>query len=169
MNEICFADVGCGLDTAPSDSYPVPDPQLALWIPIVIGVIAVLLVGATFSYIRVAHKKKQLDSQMTEMQKKIEAVKNIDNDLDNINQVVDDAKKQQASLIMKRAALQGTPSTWIDSPDTLVPVTPEDEEYWSVFEKMRVAIPNVHISKLWRVQNKSLSNHLSYYNSQGSA
>ena len=87
MNEICFADVGCGLGTAPSDSYPVPDPQLALWIPIVIGVIAVLLVGATFSYLHVARKKKQLDSQMTEMQKKIEAIKNIDSDLDNINQM----------------------------------------------------------------------------------
>eukprot|EP00579_Thalassiosira_antarctica_P016237 CAMPEP_0201944724 /NCGR_PEP_ID=MMETSP0903-20130614/53539_1 /ASSEMBLY_ACC=CAM_ASM_000552 /TAXON_ID=420261 /ORGANISM="Thalassiosira antarctica, Strain CCMP982" /LENGTH=763 /DNA_ID=CAMNT_0048487777 /DNA_START=171 /DNA_END=2460 /DNA_ORIENTATION=- len=108
-------------------------------------------------------KKETIGFTNEEMQKKIEAVKNIDNDLDNINQVVDDAKKRQASLIMKRAALQGTPSTWIDSPDTLVPVTPEDEEYWSVFEKMRVTIPNVHISKLWRVQNKSLWSYYSFH------
>ena len=156
---VCFAGVGCGLDSAPSDSYPVPEPppdELALWIPIVIGIIAVLLVGAIFSYLRVRGKWKEQASQMTEMQKKMEAIKNIDNDLDDINQVVDKAKKRQESLIMKRAAIQGTPSTWSDSPDILVPLTPEDEEYWSVFEKMRTTIPNVHISKLWRVQNKSL-------------
>jgi len=164
LTEFCFADVGCRLDSAPSDSYPVPEPRLAVWIPAVIGVIAALLVGATFSYIRVARKKKQMASQMTEMQKKIEAVKNIDNDLDDINKVVDDAKRQQASLIMKRAALQGgVPSTWVDSPDTLVPVTPEDEEYWAVFEKMRETIPDVHISKLWRVQNKSLWSYYSFH------
>jgi len=164
LREICFAGVACGLNSAPSDSYPVPEPQLAVWIPAVIGIIAVLLVGATFSYIRVARKKKQMASQMSDMQKKIEAVKNIDNDLDNINKVVDDAKKQRATLIMERAALQGgVPSTWVVSPDTLVPVTPEDEEYWSVFEKMRETIPDVHISMLWRVQNKPLWSYYSFH------
>lgn len=166
MRDICFAGVGCGLDSAPSDSYPVPEPppdELALWIPIVIGIIAVLLVGAIFSYLRVRGKWKEQASQMTEMQKKMEAIKNIDNDLDDINQVVDKAKKRQESLIMKRAAIQGTPSTWSDSPDILVPLTPEDEEYWSVFEKMRTTIPNVHISKLWRVQNKSLWSFYSFH------
>jgi len=166
IREVCFADVGCGLNSAPNDSYPVPDPipnKLARWVPTVISIIAVLLVGVTFRYILVARKKKELASQMTAIQKKMEAMKNIDTELMDIGQIVEEAKKRQASLITKRAALQDTPSTWSDSLETLVPISPEDEEYWSVFTKMRETLPNVHISSLWRVQNSSLWSYYSFH------
>lgn len=166
INSICFAVAGCGLDSAPDDSYPVPEPpphKLARWVPIVIAVIAALLVSVTFKYVRVHRKKKELASRMTAMQMRVEEMKNIDNELLDINQVVEEAKKRQASLIMKRAALQDTPSTWSDSLDTLVPVTPEDEEYWSIFEKLRQTIPDIHISSLWRVQNSSLWSYYSFH------
>jgi len=106
---------------------------------------------------------KELVSSMTELEKKVKALNSIDDDLDNLNKVVDDAKARQQSLIMKRAALQGTPSTWTESSDILVPVTPEDEEYWSVLESMRATIPNAHISQLHRVQNESLWSYYSFH------
>lgn len=98
------------------------------------------------------------------MQKKMEAMKNIDNELLDINEVVEEAKRKQASLIMKRAALQETPATWSnDTLDTLVPVPPEDEQYWAVLEKLRETMPDGHISKLWRVQNSSLWSYYSFH------
>ena len=166
LKDTCFAPSTCGLNIAPMDSYPVPEPapiQLAVWIPIVLAVIALLLVGITYRYIRIYQDKKELLSSMTELEKKVKALNSIDDDLDNLNKVVDDAKKKQQSLIMKRAALQGTPSTWTESSDILVPVTPEDEEYWSVLESMRATIPNAHISQLHRVQNESLWSYYSFH------
>ena len=166
LKDTCFAPNACGLNIAPFDSYPIPEPapvQLAVWIPIVLSLIAMLLVGITYRYIRIYHDKKELLSSMTELEKKVKALNSIDDDLDNLNKVVDDAKARQQSLIMKRAALQGTPSTWTESSDILVPVTPEDEEYWSVLESMRATIPNAHISQLHRVQNESLWSYYSFH------
>ena len=167
---ICWAEIGCGVEEAPSDSYPVPPIKLPVWVSIVISIIAVLLLGITYRYVRVARRKKELKRQktemslqMSEMQKKIDEVKNIDQDLDNIDQAVGDAQRRKQSLIMKRADILGTPSTWTESPDTLVQVKPDDEEYWQVLEKMRHTIPDVNISQLWRVQNKSLWSYYSFH------
>ena len=143
----CPSDMECTDQDDQSICQPIVEKSV--WIPIFISIIAVLLVGSTVGYFRVTRK--------------IDAMKKIDSELDDINQAVDKAKKRQELLIMERAALQKTPLTSSDSPDILVPVTPEDDEYWSVIEKMRITIPNVHISKLWRVQNKSLWSYYSFH------
>ena len=166
LEEMCFAPNACGLNIAPMDSYPIPEPapvQLAVWIPIVLTIIALLLISITYRYIRIYQDKKELVSSMSELEKKVKALNSIDDDLDNLNKVVDDAKERQQALIMKRAALQGTPSTWTESSNILVPVTSEDEEYWSVLESMRATIPNAHISQLHRVQNESLWSYYSFH------
>ena len=36
---VCFAGVGCGLDSAPDDSPPVPPDPIAVWVPVVIGLL----------------------------------------------------------------------------------------------------------------------------------
>ena len=36
---VCFAGVGCGLDSAPDDSPPVPTDPVAIWVPVVIGLL----------------------------------------------------------------------------------------------------------------------------------
>lgn len=132
--------------------------------PAFIAVLLLLLVLIPLAVYLVRRQKKKTDKakkQMTEVQRKIEAMNNIDIELGGIDEVIEKAMRRQKSLIMKRAALQDdTPSTWTKSLDTLVSVPPEDEEYWAVIEKIRITIPNAHISKLWRVQNSSL---WSYY------
>jgi len=49
-----------------------------------------------------------------------------------------------------------TPETWDPSAnEVLVDVSPYDDEYWMVNEKLKQSMNDAHISKLWRVQNAS--------------
>ncbi len=155
-NSICFAAVGCGVTEVPSDKYPVPPVPISLLISVVIPIILVLLVAVTIFYCRTRQKKKRLKDSMTEIQKKMEAMKRIDGDLNDIDRQVEDAKRRQASLILQRAELQGMPDTWTEALDTIVDVAPEDKQYWTVLDRMRESMDDVYISKLWRVQVRSL-------------
>jgi hypothetical protein len=139
---ICFAQVGCGLSKAPSDEYPVPEEPPSVLLTVVIPIILALLFVVTFFYFRTRQKKKRLKDRL----------KKIDEDLGNVNKQVENAKRRQASLILQRAELQGMPETWSDTVDTIVEVPPEDEQYWTVLDRMRESMDDVHISKLWRIQ-----------------
>ena len=86
----------------------------------------------------------------------MEAMKRIDGDLHDIDRQVEDAKRRQASLILQRAELQGMPDTWTETVNTIVEVTPEDKQYWTVLDRMRESMDDAHISKLWRVQVRSI-------------
>jgi hypothetical protein len=163
IGSICWASSGCGLDAPPSDQYPVPKEKVAIWIPILISGIAVLLLFVTGKYFRTRRKKTALKSSMTEMRKKMEAMKNIDNELLDIDKQVEEAKRKQASLILKRSELQEKPDTWSDSTDRLVAVPPEDGEYWTIDARLKATMPDAHISKLWRVQNTSLWTYYSFH------
>ena len=163
LRDFCFADVGCNLFAAPLDSYPVPGQPVSKAVTIAIPIILALFSLVLWRYCRSKAKKRRLKSTMTEMQKRVEAMKEIDNDLLNIDEMVEAAKKRQAELIERRAALQDVPDTWSNDIRTLVEVPPDDEQYWSVLERMRSTMPDVYISKLWRVQNTSLWTYYSFH------
>jgi len=162
IKAVCFAEVGCGLAAAPSDSYPIPEGPPSPLV-FVIPVILVLLLSVTCLYCRTKRKKRLLKESMTEMQKRMEAMKRIDGELLDIDQQVEDAKRRQASLILQRAELQGLPDTWSDTLSTTVEVSPEDEQYWAVLDRMRESMDDAFISKLWRIQNTSLWSYYSFH------
>ncbi len=111
---------------------------------------------------------KALESSMSEIQKKMEAMKRIDDELLDIDEQVETAKQRRQSLILKRATLQEKPDTWSDCDACLVEVTPGQDQYWQVAARLQETMADAHISKLWRIQNNSLwayylfhKNHLS--------
>uniref|UniRef100_A0A7S2I1X7 Poly [ADP-ribose] polymerase n=1 Tax=Helicotheca tamesis TaxID=374047 RepID=A0A7S2I1X7_9STRA len=163
LEDICWAEIGCQHSKAPSDKYPVPPTKLAAWAIAVMTIISVLVVALAVKYWRSHQKKKQLKSSISEMQKKMDAMKNIDSELLDLDKQVEDAKRRQASLILKRADLQEMPLTWSDSDETLVEVTPEDDQYWSVQNKLKETMDDAWISKIWRVQNTSLWTYYSFH------
>jgi hypothetical protein len=97
------------------------------------------------------------------VRKKMGEMKNIDNELVDIQEQVEAAKLKQASLILKRSALQEKPDTWSDSTERLVPVPAEDDQYWTIDARLKATMPDAHISKLWRVQNTSLWTYYSFH------
>lgn len=164
-DQVCFAQVGCGFTTitAPSDTYPLPEESPSLLLIVVIPIILLLLLAVTCLYFRTQQKKRRLKESMTEMQKKMEAMKKIDGELDDIGQQVENAKRRQNSLILQRAQLQGMPDYWTETSDTIVEVSPNDEQYWEVLDLLQETMDDVHISKLWRCQNTSLWSYYSFH------
>jgi type II secretory pathway pseudopilin PulG len=149
IGSICFASFGCGLDEPPSDKFPVDPPdkeELDVWVPIIISVIAALLLFVTCQYFRTRNKLEKIDNELLDIDKQVEI-----------------AKLKQASLILQRSELQEKPDTWSDSTDRLVAVPPEDGQYWTIDARLKSAMPDAHISKLWRVQNKSLWSYYSFH------
>ena len=48
------------------------------------------------------------------------------------------------------------PDTWTpNSKEILVEVTPHEDEYWNVHNKLQESMDDAFISKLWRVQNSA--------------
>lgn len=150
IQNVCFAEVGCGLDTAPSSDYPVPKDPVELYVVIVIPLIGILLLFFVVKYFRGRRKKKALKAR-------------IDGELLDIDKAVEKARKRQEALILKRGAMEKKPSHWNDSTETLVGVTPDDEQYWAVADRLRKTMPDAHISSLWRVQNTSLWSYYSFH------
>ena len=165
ISDICWAVDGCSLASPQSDKYPVPPPpeKVPIWVAIVIPLIALVVVALSCKYWRSKRKKKLLKSNIDELQGRLKAMNNIDDELVGLDKTVEDAKAKQQLLIMKRFALQGTPTTWSDAKETLVEVPPDNEQYWQVCDKLKATMDNAWISKLWRVQNKSLWTFYSFH------
>ena len=157
-NEICWALEGCALEEPPSDKYPVPgiNVKLPTWVLVVIPITVVLMLALGLKYWRSKRK-------ITKLKTRIEAMNHIDDELAGLNQQVEDAKNRQASLILKREELQDFPDTWSDAKETLVEVTPMDEQYWFVQNKLHESMDDGWISKVWRVQNKPLWTYYSFH------
>ncbi len=154
---ICWPQpFGCYRESGPNDKYGVP---VAVWIYIVFPIIALLLALIAGLLIKYFLDRKN----MKEMKEKLKAIDNIDEQLANIDDQVDDAKKRQNILLRKREELQDTPDTWSASSDILVEVLPEDDQYWNVARELRQSMVDAWISKVWRVQNKPLWNYYSFH------
>ena len=153
---ICFAEVGCGLTKVPLDSYPVPKERVETWVIVIISLITAVLLFLAYKY-------WSARSEISDIQKKMEAMQKIDSELDDLGAQVEAAKEKQASLIRRRAELQETPDTWTASDQILVEVDPTDDQYWQVSDRLQATMSDAHISKLWRVQNTSLWTYYSFH------
>jgi hypothetical protein len=163
LDRICFAEIGCHRKENPSDKYPVAAKAVEIWIITVITVMLVLLIAVGFKYWRSRSKKNALKSSMSEIEKKMKAMKEIDDEIVDIDDKVEAAKERQASLMQKRAALIEKPDTWSASPEILVEVMPNDPQYWEVCNRLQGDMPDAYISKLWRIQNNSLWTYYSFH------
>jgi len=155
---ICFPDVGC-VNEFPSDKYPVPPIPIQVWVLVVLPIIIILWFIFAYRYFRTKQKKKALKQSITSIQQKMK----IDVQLDDLNAEIDAAKVKKEMLIKERFQLQKKPETWTASDEILIEVMPKDSQYWDVFEKLRQDMPDVYISKLWRVQNSSLWTYYSFH------
>jgi ABC-type branched-subunit amino acid transport system substrate-binding protein len=160
LSSICWAQEGCNLQEPPSDKYPVPLINVPAvvqdWVYVVIPIIVLLMLALGVKYWRSKRK-------ITKLKTRIEAMNNIDDELAGLNQQVENAKKRQASLILKREELQDYPDTWSEAKETLVELTPQDEQYWFVQNKLHESMADGWISKVWRVQNKPLWTYYSFH------
>jgi len=160
FQKICFAQIGCSNNVFPTDRYPEDTTRVDTWVIVVIPTMFLLLLVVLLKYWRSRVKKKYY---LSEMEKKLKAMGKIDAELLDINNQVEVATKRQASLILKRAELLEIPGTWTNTNETIVDVTPNDSEYWDVFDKLKKTKPDAYISRLWRVQNKPLLTYYSFH------
>ena len=162
---ICFAGVfGCGGEV-PSDSYPIRLEQWMLALICTFSVVLVLLVcrlgyvmyrkRAVVSQLtemeqKVAAIHNELEDvdQLTEkLSKRRESLieERVDlqsrpptrNDSTDILVKVEKLRKRRESLFEESVDLLSRPPTRNDSTDILVEVKPNDNQYWTVFNKMR--------------------------------
>ena len=160
---VCFAGTGCGVDI-PDDSYPVPNVKLDTWVLVVIPMISIFLVLVACKYWRSRLGKRRIKENMTELERKMLAIQNIDDDLVDIDKQVEAAKQKKDRLIMARMTLKdNVPETWTDSTEVLVEVEPHDAQYWNVTERLQETMEDAHISKLWRIQNAALWSYYSFH------
>jgi ABC-type branched-subunit amino acid transport system substrate-binding protein len=163
LDSICFAVTGCNLESFPSDQYPVPAKTVEVWVIAVITVMLVLLIAVGLKYEISRRKTLALKSSMSEIEKKMKAMQEIDDEIVDIDDKVEAAKRRQASLMQKRAALIEKPDTWSASAEILVEVLPHDPQYWEVYNRLHGDMSDAHISKLWRIQNNSFWTYYSFH------
>jgi hypothetical protein len=157
ISGICFAEVGCGQEAAPSDSYPVPISPISLSFVIVGPLIFSLFVFALWKYVNTKRKKKRLKEDLANQAQDVKQLKEMTAEAD---EKVRREKEKRDALILERGKME-RPKTWTDCGEQiLVEVAPQDEEYWTVHNKFRETMCDAHISKIWRVQNINL---WSYY------
>ncbi|KAI2502804.1 hypothetical protein MHU86_11628 [Fragilaria crotonensis] len=162
-SSICFAVAGCNLEEIPSSSYPVPPQAVELWVVVLITAMMAVLVAVGLKYEQKRRKTLALQSSMSEIEKKIKAMQEIDDEILDIDDKVEAAKRRQATLMQKRAALIEKPDTWSASNEILVEVLPNDPQYWEVCTRLQADMSDAHISKLWRIQNNSLWTYYSFH------
>ena len=89
---------------------------------------------------------------------------NNDNKLIDVHKQLEDAKRKQKELLEKQLELRDLPPTWDETrPEILVEVTPTDQEYWVVSDKLRETLPDGWISRVWRIQNRPLYNFYCFH------
>lgn len=80
------------------------------------------------------------------------AMADCDDELADVTKQLEHAQEKQKKLLQKRMAMQDVPDTWSTATETLVELLPDDEQYWTVSDKLRSTMDDACISKLWRVQ-----------------
>jgi len=68
---VCFAEVGCGLENVPDDTYPpLPNP-LPRWVAVLISLLVLLLAAMAFKYWRSRRSKNNIKAELEAFQKSI--------------------------------------------------------------------------------------------------
>ena len=105
-----------------------------------------------------------MKESITELERKVQAIGKIDEDLIDLDKQVEAAKEKKDRLILARLALtDNKPTTWTDTPKLLVEVEPTDDQFWNVTERLQETMKDAHIAKLWRIQNGALWSYYSFH------
>jgi hypothetical protein len=106
----------------------------------------------------------QKQAELDEANKTIDTLQ-IDNELGNVTERLEQAKREQHELMQQRAKLQQLPPSWdMSQSEVLVEVTPADSQYWDVHESFQKTMDDeAWLSKVWRVQNSPLFNFYSFH------
>jgi ABC-type branched-subunit amino acid transport system substrate-binding protein len=162
LSMICFAVSGCNLDKYPSDMYPIAK----VWTTeILIFVIFFCLTALAMVLIwlwRSIKTKNAMKKNMNEMQKKLDEIQSIDKELLSLDDKVKGTNDHKTKLLQLRENLQSMPCEWSDSNDILVNILPHEEEYRKVADALTASMSGAHISRLWRIQNRSLWTYYSF-------
>lgn len=134
-NETCFSQDQCG--SPPDDSYPyLPIP---LWVIVVIPLVVLLLLVVLVKYALKTRSKNRYKERAL-----------------SLDELIERAKKEKGGLILKGMEI---PTNWTITPkedQILVDVSPFEEDHWMVQSRLSEHMPDAHISRLYRVQNRSL-------------
>lgn len=69
--DVCFAEVGCGLENVPEDTYPPIPHKLPPWIAVLLSLLALLLVAVAFKYWRSRKSKNSIKAELEAFQNSI--------------------------------------------------------------------------------------------------
>jgi ABC-type branched-subunit amino acid transport system substrate-binding protein len=137
MNETCFSPGQCGQASAPDDSYPyLPIP---LWVIVVIPLVVLLLLVVLAKYVVSRRSKNRYKERLL-----------------NLDEIIEKAKKEKGNLMIKGIEVPSNWTTAQDDDQILVDVSPLEDDYWDVQLPLSKDMPDAHISRLYRVQNRSL-------------
>jgi ABC-type branched-subunit amino acid transport system substrate-binding protein len=140
---VCFAGIGC-TKNYPNDRYEPQRPPN--WV--VIGIIAFFFVGLIC--ICVLGAFHCLSLQGREDQQKI------NRDLRSVVEETEKFRISREKSIKQLEKSHMSPSTWSNSKEILVEIQSCEQEFKQVEKDLQESMHDVHISKLWRIQNKSL-------------
>jgi hypothetical protein len=173
LQSICWAGRPLCGGEVPADKYPsaltpqVITNEVPAWVWNLIGC-GVVVIGALLTKYHLSRKSKEKLKQGLR-----DAFKEVDDELGDITQVLEKAKKRQQELLQRRMGINDVnlPDTWSDEPpdgggSVLVELEPDDVQYWDVSDQLQAAMGDAWISRLWRVQNKALWNFFSFHKSR---
>jgi hypothetical protein len=95
--------------------------------------------------------------------KKIEACQFVKTDVLRLGDKDQVNHFHKAELLKRRGLTQDLPNKWSDSKKALVEIQSHEEEYQKVAGALTESMSDAHISKLWRIQNKSLWTYYSFH------
>ncbi|KAL3906110.1 MAG: hypothetical protein SGILL_009406, partial [Bacillariaceae sp.] len=71
LEEICWAEYGCGLEEAPADVYPQPKIRLPIWAVVLLCIVFVALLALTIKYWRSRSSKNRMRGELQKLQKSV--------------------------------------------------------------------------------------------------
>jgi ABC-type branched-subunit amino acid transport system substrate-binding protein len=163
LSMICFAVSGCNLTQYPSDIYPIVKVWITEILLFVIFFSLIALVMVLIWLWRSIKKKNALKKDMTEIQRKLDEIRSIDKELLNLDDKVKETSDYRIKLLEMRERLQRMPCRWSDSNSILVDILPHEDEHRKIADALTESMKDAHISRLWRIQNRSLWTYYSFH------
>jgi ABC-type branched-subunit amino acid transport system substrate-binding protein len=157
--KICFpGEFGCNnKQMFPSETYNLPINRNLYFLAIIL----VLLLLLVIMIWRNDKKQKSLQVEMSNLQ---ERKKEIDEKLDELDTNLENEMTRRIALMRSRGEFVMKPETWTNSNDNIiVEVLSHEQQYWDVTMQLQESMKNAYISKLWRIQNKSLWDYYSFH------
>jgi len=136
------------------------------WLFPVIAVLVLAMIALACKYWRSKKGKRRKENKISELERRMHDMQNVDSELDNVNKIIADAQKKAAELMARRAVMQEIPHTWdprVPDDQNIIELQPNDEQYWVVSDRLRETMQDAWVSKVWRIQNNDLWNYYSFH------